>query len=71
MNSSSVDEYSNTSDILNKMLPFNLVKNDAVIVYNNQDKLVYIKVTNILEKEMIPFPVTPNNFGNHKLKIPE
>ena len=60
MNLDGTKEYGNEvpSD-LKKTFPFELTNNEAVLSYDEAGKLKYIKITGILQKESVPYPVAP------------
>ncbi len=60
MNLDSHKEYGN--DIPKELVqdfPFDLTKQEAVISYYQDDKLMYLKITNIQEKPSVPYPSFP------------
>lgn len=59
MDSNPLNEAQNT---FSKSFPFSLQKNEAVISYKENDAVKYYKISNLSEKDVIPYPqANPNS----------
>lgn len=52
-------EYGNKIPVKKEVFPFDLLENEAVISYKENDKTKYLKLTNISQKEMLAYPSAP------------
>jgi len=59
MEEEAINEYGNRTPTKKDSIPFNLAINDAVVSYLENNRLKYIKFTNVPQKEMLAFPSAP------------
>jgi hypothetical protein len=61
MDNDIIKEYGNKSPMTSLHFPFELLNDEAVISYLENDIIMYMKLTNISQKESIPYPSAPRN----------
>lgn len=61
MSSNPLDEYHNKLGTVDENIPFELKDDECVISYKMGKDTKYFKIENIIEKEIISYPSTPNN----------
>ena len=61
MSSDATAEYGNKMPVTEKNIPFELKPDECVISYFDKKKIKYFKVTNVVEKALIPYPSAPPN----------
>lgn len=54
-------EFGNEMPKIQQKIPFELKDNECVISYKEGKKTKYFKVSNVVEKELIPYPSAPPN----------
>ena len=61
MDNDVIKEYGNKTPLASLHFPFELLNDEAVISYLENDIMKYLKLTNISQKESIPYPSAPRN----------
>lgn len=61
MDNDVIKEYGNKAPMISLYFPFELLSDEAVVSYLENDIMKYLKLTNISQKESIPYPSAPRN----------